>query len=165
MRIIICDTGPILHLHESKALHLLSLAGEVLIPTAVDREVHNKIPSWPKERPNWLRVEDITPEEAITAARWLRSGELDAGEAEAIAMAQSRRPDWLLTDDTAARLFASLMGLEVHGSLGVMLWAAATGHLTRTEAHAILNRLARSSFWISEEILGLARKTLDDLIR
>ncbi|MBI5756761.1 MAG: DUF3368 domain-containing protein [Nitrospirae bacterium] len=52
---------------------------------------------------------------------------------------------------TAARLFASLMGLEVHGSLGVVLWAAAAGHLTHAEAHAILNRLARSSFWISEQ--------------
>ncbi len=163
MRIIICDTGPVLHLREVKALHLLAVAGDVLIPTAVDTELHDKIPSWPKERPNWLRVERLTPDEGITAARWLRSGELDAGEAEAIAMAQSRRPDWLITDDAAARLFASLMGLEVHGSLGIVLWAAASGHLTHAEAHAILNRLARSSFWISEQILSLARKTLDDL--
>ncbi len=31
MRVIICDTGPILHLREAKALDLLSAAGEILL--------------------------------------------------------------------------------------------------------------------------------------
>jgi len=31
-RIIVCDTGPLLHLSEAGAIHLLSSAGEVLMP-------------------------------------------------------------------------------------------------------------------------------------
>ncbi len=47
--------------------------------------------------------------------------ELGAGEAEAIALARSLHADWLLTDDAEARVVAQLAGLEVHGSLGVLL--------------------------------------------
>ncbi|NTW38137.1 MAG: DNA-binding protein, partial [Syntrophobacteraceae bacterium] len=39
MRIVVCDTGPILHLHEAGALELLAKAGEVFVPPAVDREL------------------------------------------------------------------------------------------------------------------------------
>ena len=31
-RIVICDTGPLLHLSEANAIDLLELAGEVFIP-------------------------------------------------------------------------------------------------------------------------------------
>jgi hypothetical protein len=31
-RMIVCDTGPLLHLSEAGAVHLLSMAGRVLIP-------------------------------------------------------------------------------------------------------------------------------------
>jgi hypothetical protein len=37
-RIIVCDTGPLLHLSEAGAAHLLSLAGKVLIPPLVATE-------------------------------------------------------------------------------------------------------------------------------
>ena len=48
------------------------------------------------------------------------------GEAQAIALARQFGPDWLLTDDASARLLAQSLGLEVHGSLGLVLWSAAT---------------------------------------
>jgi predicted nucleic acid-binding protein len=65
-----------------------------------------------------------------------------------------------LTDDAAARLVAQQHGLEVHGSLGVILWGAASGHLVRTEAETSLEALSRSSLWISARILEEARTAL-----
>jgi len=89
------------------------------------------------------------------AEAWQQAGLLDAGEAHAIALARQLNVDWLLTDDAAARLFGQSLGLEVHGSLGVVLWAAAVGHLTRAEAESALNRLAHdNSFLISLPIIG-----------
>jgi predicted nucleic acid-binding protein len=85
---------------------------------------------------------------------------LDAGEAEAIALAKQVAADWLLTDDAAARLFASALGVEVHGSLGILLWAAAAGHLDRIKAEAALSGLAASSLWISRRVLEEARSAL-----
>jgi predicted nucleic acid-binding protein len=71
--------------------------------------------------------------------------------------------DWLLTDDSAARLFAQALGLEVHGSLGIVLWSAATGHLDRPDAEATLDRLAHSSLWVSPRVLAEAKTALDQL--
>ena len=70
---------------------------------------------------------------------------------------------WLLTDDTAARVFATTLGLEVHGSLGIVLWAAARGHLSREESAVALDRLAHSSLWLSTRVLAEARAALDRL--
>lgn len=89
---------------------------------------------------------------------------MDAGEAEAIALARQVQADWFLTDDAAARLFARALGLEVHGSLGIVLWAAAVGHLNRTAAETALNHLARSSLWVSAKVLAEARSALDQLL-
>jgi len=55
---------------------------------------------------------------------WQQAGLLHGGEAEPVALAIELKADWFLTDDAAARLLAESLGLEVHGSLGVILWAA-----------------------------------------
>lgn len=162
MRVVVCDTGPVLHLSEAGALDLLERAGEVLIPATVDHEIARHIPDWPTRRPRWLRV-DAIPQPGAPFEQWAAHLGLGAGEVEAIVLAKSRAADWLLTDDATARVVATLLGLEVHGSLGVVLWAAARAHINRPEADAILQRLASSSLWISPAILAEARRALDAL--
>lgn len=160
MRRIVADTGPVLHLVEVEALDLLQLAGEVCIPPAVDAELAQHLPDWPIQRPDWLIVASVEAPHREQAESWRQAGLLHAGEAEAIGLARQRGADWLLTDDAAARLFAGALGLEVHGSLGVILWAAAAGHLDQTEAEAVLERLAHSSLWVSPAVLEDARAAL-----
>jgi predicted nucleic acid-binding protein len=80
-------------------------------------------------------------------------------------LARRLRADWFLTDDAAARLFAQSLGIEVHGSLGVVLWAAAVSELDQGEAFATLDRLAGSSLWISATVLEEARAALRQLYR
>jgi len=99
------------------------------------------------------------------AAAWQHAGLLDAGEAEAVALVRQIGADWLLTDDNAARLFAGALGIEAHGSLGIVLWAAAAGHANQDEATAILDRLAQSSLWVSAQILTEAREALTQIFR
>jgi predicted nucleic acid-binding protein len=99
----------------------------------------------------------------MQATGWQQSGLLETGEAETIALALQLSATWLLTDDTAARVFATTLGFEVHGSLGIVLWAAARGHLSREEAAAALDRLAHSTLWISARVLVEARMALDRL--
>lgn len=164
MRRVVCDTGPVLHLREAGALGLLAKTGDVLIPPAVNNELTSRIPNWTNARPDWLRIGMLTAEDIRQARRSQAIGELGAGEAEAIALARSARADWLLTDDAGARIVASLLGLEAHGSLGVVLWGAATGHLQRDEALAALEGLIRSSLWISPKIVDEARQALNRLL-
>lgn len=117
LKIVVCDTGPILHLREARALALLSHLGDVCMPPAVSVELARLVPRWKTTRPAWLRVRRL-PRETRGGARILEStAELGRGEAEAIALAQTIRADWRLTDDAEARTIAEVAGLEVHGSL------------------------------------------------
>jgi predicted nucleic acid-binding protein len=157
------DTGPLLHLHEAMLLSLLEHAGVIVMPKAVDNEMTLHVLDWYARKPQWLTVTTVGAPYDVQAAGWQQSGLLEAGEAEAIALAHQLSAAWLLTDDAAARVFAMAMGLEVHGSLGIVLWAAAQEHLRREEAEAALDRLAQSSLWISARVLAEARAALDRL--
>ena len=94
---------------------------------------------------------------------WQAAGGFHAGEAEAIVLARQKKADWFLTDDAATRLFVSLLGIEVHGSLGIVLWSAAHRYLNRKETEAALKRLEQSSLWLSAKIYQEARQALDDI--
>lgn len=161
VRLVVSDTGPMLHLSEAQALELLALTGEVHVPKAVHTEIAYHRRDW--QTPDWMTVDTLAPPYADEAIEWHQAGLLDIGEAEAIALARQLKADWLLTDDAAARLFARTVGVEVHGSLGIVLWAAAMKYLNRAEAEAALNHLARSSLWISARVMAEARAALDQL--
>ena len=161
-RIIVCDTGPLLHLSEAGASHLLSLAGEILIPPMVVIEFEANAQGW--SPPQWARKVALEKTTQKKAEKWAKAKQIDAGEAEAIGLALQEQADWLLTDDAKARQFAESLGLEVHGSIAIILWAVAIG-LIREKALAIqlLENLANSSLWISNRILQEAHKAIDIL--
>ena len=163
MRRVVCDTGPILHLREAGLLDLLSKIGKVFIPRMVDMELTEVDNSWKGQRPSWIFVETLPPAESSQAEVIHSSGLLHPGESEAVILARRLKVDWLLTDDTAARVFANAMGLEVHGSLGLVLWMAAVGYLEYAEAKSAVDRLAQSSLWISQATLEKTYKALDEI--
>lgn len=159
MRIIVCDAGPIIHLYEAGILSLLKHLGEIFLPQSVSREVlfaTDMVDNWPE----WLQIVQLSSSELKKAEMWAKTGDLHVGEADAFVLARMQKADWLLTDDSAARLFASLLGLEVHRSLGVVLWNAANGNLPRREAEQALSKLERSSLWLSTKIFEETRKAL-----
>jgi predicted nucleic acid-binding protein len=160
VRRVVSNTGPLLHLYEAQELAILAHTGEVSIPPAVELELLQHDPVWRHHRPPWVQIARLTEPHAQAATTWQQAGLLGAGEAEAIALAQQVQADWLLTDDAAARLFAQALGIEVHGSLGIVLWAAAVGHLNREVAGAALDRLAQSSLWVSARVLAEAKAAL-----
>ena len=163
MRVVVCDTGPILHLVEADALGLLEQTGEVTVPSAVERELTVRISDWSVRRPTWLRVEFVRDTAAWQVEQVTALAGLGAGEVEAIVLARSLSADWLLTDDAGARVVATVFGMEVHGSVGVVLWAAATRHIDAQQANLVLDRLGKSSLWITPAILAEARRALDTL--
>jgi len=163
MRRIVSNTGPLLHLSEARGLDLLNLAGEVHIPSGVETEAAYYVSAW--STPAWMAVDTLTESHVADAIAWQQAGLLHRGEAEAIALARQLDADWLLTDDAAARLVAQKLGLEVHGSLGIVLWAAAVGHLNRAKAVAALDQLARSSLWMSARVMAEAKSALDRMFQ
>ena len=162
MRTVVCDAGPIIHLYEAHCLVLLRHTGNLYLPQRVFNEAQATLQMkdpWPE----WLRVISLSAHEQQEAGMWKEVGDLHAGEAEALVLARRKKADWFLTDDSATRLFVSLLGMEVHGSLGVILWNAAHRHLSRVETEQALNDLEPSSLWLSARIYQEARQSLDDI--
>ena len=163
LRLVVCNTGPPLHLGEAQGRDLHNLTGDIHIPQAVDAELSLLDEKWARGRPPWVRVDALVSPYLEEAVLWHRSGILDLGEAEAIALAQQLGADWLLTDDAAARVFAQTKDLEAHGSLGIVLWSVAVGHLQRDKGEMILDRLAQTSLWISKVVLVEAKEALEKM--
>jgi uncharacterized protein len=128
--IVVSDTSPLLNLARIGRIELLrSLYNQVLIPTAVSDELTASyrdlrdtldIGSIP-----WLIVAAPKDKDRV---RNLQET-LDAGEAEAIALAIERRAGLLLVDERRGRLTAKAAGLKVTGLLGVVAAAKNAGHI------------------------------------
>lgn len=144
-------------------IFLLPQAGDILIPPEVNLELRNQITDW--NFPDWLSIHPLENDHAKNAQSWVLTGQLDPGEAEAVGLALQIKADWLLTDDAQARRFAESLNLEVHGSIGLLLWAVAAGHLDdRVQAYAAMDALAGSSLWISERVIREARRAINYLL-
>jgi len=85
---------------------------------------------------------------------------LDAGEAEAIALAIAIKADLVLLDENEARRVARLHGLRYTGVVGVLLIAKSEGRIAAMKD--CLDRLAESGFRLSKslraEVLKLAKE-------
>lgn len=162
MNLVVSDTGPLLHLFQAGAADLLAQWGSVHVTPHVWRELHRHAPGFSVQGvPVWLHQCQISPTASQQAAQWVQARVLDAGEAEALAYAREIQADMFLTDDTAARTLSESLGIQARGSLGVVLFAAASGHLDQTTAQKVLNDLeARSTLWMSGKVRRMAREAL-----
>jgi predicted nucleic acid-binding protein len=162
MKRMVADTGPVLHLHEAGALHLLPLIGEVYLPPLVAAELRSLNPVLP---PDFVKPQTLSPVARKRALEWERAGLLHGGEAEALALSLELKPGWFLTDDAAARLTAESLDIEVRGSIGVLLWAAANQIVNHTQAGQLWAALEKSSLWMSPKVRAEARAALGKIFR
>lgn len=122
----VSNTSPICNLAIIDRLELLRARyGTVLIPAAVELELSALSHVLAKQRiqsalsAGWLVVKP----NASTAVPLL----LDAGEAAAIALAQSENADVLLIDEKRGRSAARSLGIKVAGILGELIYAKRLG--------------------------------------
>lgn len=165
MNLVVSDTGPLLHLFQAGAADLLAHWGTIHVTPEVWRELHRHAPGFSaKGVPAWLRLCQLSSAAFQQAAQWVQARVLDAGEAEALAYAKEIQADIFLTDDTAARTLSESLGIQARGSLGVVLFAAASGHIGQTAAEMVLNDLeSRSTLWMSGKVRQMAREALAKL--
>lgn len=161
-RVIVSDTGPLLHLSQIGLVGLLRGLGRVLIPPEVQEE-------WARLQQGIalaieVEVVSVAESKRVEVVSWIAAGYLDPGEAYALALAQQVQADWYLTDDAAARVFAQSLGIEVHGSLGVILAAAVFELITPADARMAIQRLAQeSTLWVSARVVQTAYQALEEL--
>lgn len=165
MNLVVTDTGPLLHLHQVGAVDLLAHMDNVQVTPTVWSELQRHAPSFMNSgSPAWLRQASPSALAMHQAAQWVNAQVLHAGEAEALAYAQEIHADLFLTDDTAARTLGEALGLQVRGSLGVVLFAAATGHVDHAGCSQILSDLEQhSTLWMSAKVKAAARNALTQI--
>jgi len=143
-RPVVADAGPLIHLEPVDALSLLELTGEVRVPKTVLDELEDG-PTDVSELQFSVEQADIDVDSVYP--------HLDPGETAALVVC-TERDAVLLTDDMDARNTANKEGIEVHGSVGVVLYGYSEGTLTEDTAKRTLRGLKQdTSLYLSTPLI------------
>jgi predicted nucleic acid-binding protein len=138
----VADTSPLCYLLLIDQIEILpALFEKVLIPRAVAAELNHpaadrKLRSWIASPPPWIEILEAPP--AGTGM-----DRLDAGEREAISLAEAIGADLLILDERKARQVALERGLSITGLLGILADAADRELIDLAQ---VFGRLQRTSF-------------------
>jgi predicted nucleic acid-binding protein len=150
--IVVSDASPLISLAVTGHLELLKhLYQQVLIPDAVYQELTGSDAALPGaaevQTLEWIIAQPVQNEMVVRALQ----GELDHGEAAAIALAVERQADMVLIDERRARAVATRLGLNVVGVLGVLVEAKHKALIPHLKP--ILDDLiTRAGFWVSAQL-------------
>lgn len=95
---------------------------------------------------SWLKIEVVHDIEKV---KYLY--ELEQGEAEVIVLAKEKNIEQVLIDEKVARLQAKVLGLEVIGTLGILLKAKKKRLLTSIKPS--ITKILENGIWIKDEIV------------
>jgi uncharacterized protein len=150
-RPVVSNSGPLIALAAIARLDLLrALFGRIVIPQAVYEEVvirgQDEPGSVEVEAAAWIEVRQTKDHLAIDLLREA----LDAGESEAIVLAQELSARYVLLDDALARRKTRLIGLPMIGTLGLVLMAKEMGLVPAVKP--VLDELGQTEFRMSEQV-------------
>ena len=156
--IVIADTTPIITLMKLQRLDLLEkLFDTVLVPNAVYDELISNSNYLTEaqmvfECPFLKRLE-VSDHQSIKILCEVIG--LDAGESEAIALAEEKHADLLIIDERKGRRVAKQMELKITGTIGILLQAFDCKILSQEEILACSEKLRNSRIRISNSLFEL----------
>lgn len=159
-RLIICDAGPLIVLGKIDRLEVLTrYADSVWIPSRVWHEVVEQGRGRPPAE--WL-VQNMagnvrTGDRELTAAFRLQ---VDAGEAEALALAAQNRESCLLVDDAKGRTIAQLNQIRCMGTLGLLVRARRAQLIP--ELRPLLFKLRETGWFIHPDLIQDALRSVGE---
>lgn len=154
---VIANAGPLIALARVRNLHLLPvLYNEIIVPSAVYGEITAEIDlpgAKDLQESDWFRVKEVHDRASVERLLFW----LDKGESEAIILAREMNGS-LLIDERRGRAIAITMGLNVTGTVGILLAAKTQGHiqLVTPLLDALLSAGVRLSMRLYEEAQLLA---------
>ena len=156
--IVVADTTPIITLIKLQRLDLLEkLFDTVIVPHAVFEELISNSKYFTEaqiivECPFLKRLE-VSDRQSIKILREVVG--LDAGESEAIALAEENHADLLIIDERKGRRVAKQMDLKIIGTIGILLQAFDCAILSKTEILSYAETLKNSRIRISDTLVEL----------
>lgn len=154
MRKVIVNSTPIIGLADIGQLDLLrQVYDQITIPQAVyDEIITPSIKGQVDENSDWIIVEQIRD----TSQKRMYRAKLHAGEVEVMILAQEKNSELVILDDNAAKKTAKYLGLNVTGTLGVLLRAKKEGLIEAISP--LMDALAKDHFFIDEKVRGMVLK-------
>ena len=124
--IVVSDTTPLISLLKISRLDLLEkLFGEVLIPSAVFNELTTderfQLEANQIRQEKFIVVKEVNNLESVSILK--RATGLDQGESEAIVLTDELNAELLLMDEAKGRNVSSQMGLQIMGTIGILMAA------------------------------------------
>jgi predicted nucleic acid-binding protein len=110
----------------------------------------------PESDLTWLKIVQVRSRREKALFRSLRK-ELDIGEASCLAIAITRKFDFL-SDDGDARVIALREGVRLSGSIGVLLTLVQSGRIDLKRANNVLNDFIRHGYYSPIKCLDLLLK-------
>lgn len=148
---IVVNTTPWIAISACGQIELLKrLYANVYIPDHVNKEIMSggKQGTGVHELKSceWVKVEAVSDMEKVSLL-----SELDQGEAEVIILAKEKGIKQVLIDERVARLQAKVFGLEVIGTLGLLLKAKKKGLIPAIKP--LVQKILEHGIWIKDEIV------------
>lgn len=147
--ILVADCSALIALATCRALHLLEqIFGTVVVPEAVYREAVVGDKPQAIELETYLRnkVRPIDPTYPV-----FLDGFSDLGETEAMILYRQLSADRLLIDDRRGRRIARINGIEIIGSLGVLLAAKQQGLIETVKPSILL--MSAAEIYLSGDLV------------
>ncbi|MGC9444930.1 MAG: DUF3368 domain-containing protein [Candidatus Methanospirareceae archaeon] len=143
---LVSNSSPLIALAKIGMLGILR--EDLVIPQAVFAELTESAKEYADEFDTWCkeRVIEVKDPRAVEYLELM----LGKGEAEAIALAEELKTNIVLIDDLKARKIAKLRGLNVIGTLGILLDAKDRGIIV--EIRPLLEELMKKRIRISKEL-------------
>jgi predicted nucleic acid-binding protein len=143
---VVLDSSCIIVLSQIRRLDILTmLFSEISIPRAVFNEFMVKASAEEKNRLEevGIKVVDIKDALAVMALQ----ADLGKGESECIVLAKELDIDLVVLDDKYARRAAEFLGLNVVGTLGILVRVHKEG---RIRAKPLISKMREKGFWIDD---------------
>jgi predicted nucleic acid-binding protein len=116
-RVIISDTSCLIGLSNIGQINILrEMYGSIIVTPEVMKEYGSPLPEW-------VIVQEVSDTNKITIFNKF----IGLGESSAIALAMENQNSVLIADDRRARQFALDLGLEIIGTLGLLIRAYENG--------------------------------------
>jgi predicted nucleic acid-binding protein len=155
---IVVNSSPLIVLARAGRIDLLTLAGmPIHVPESVSLEVraHSDKAARMLDTVAWLQT---VPDAEMLPL--VRGWDLGAGESAVLEWAQANRPARAIIDDYAARKLASVLSVQVTGTLGLALLAKQRGMVPL--ARPLVEELARAGLYLSESVVQHALRLVGE---
>lgn len=139
--IVVTDTSCFIILENIQLLDILTgLFGTVYTTPQIAREYGNPLP-------DWVVIKDVTDRALVEKFNQY----VDLGEASAIALATEINATYMIIDDKEARKYADKIGMNVRGTLGLLIAAKQHGLISALKPY--LEKIADTNFRVSTKLL------------